>query len=108
MEKVTLSTEDYIHLFHAVPSVQLTQIRSFAEDHKDVTHKMNVKHITDRVYNSSAHIYWEFRNSVPEGRYGLLIEQKLKNGQIGQVTALDTQMMEKIFSHILNKKKGDK
>jgi hypothetical protein len=107
MEKVTLSTEDYIDLFHAIPSVQLTQIRSFAKDHKDVTHEMNVEHITDRVYNSSAHIYWEFRNSVPEGRYGLLIEQRLKNGQTGQITALDTQMIEKIFSHILNKKKGE-
>ena len=107
MEQVKLSTEDYINLFHAIPSVQLTQIRSFAKDHKDVTHEMNVEHITDRVYNSSAHIYWEFRNSVPEGRYGLLIEQKLKNGETGQVTALDTQMIEKIFSHILNKKKGE-
>ena len=107
MEQVKLSTEDYINLFHAIPSVQLTQIRSFAKDHKDVTHEMNVEHITDRVYNSSAHIYWEFRNSVPEGRYGLLIEQKLKNGQTGQITALDTQMIEKIFSHILNKKKGE-
>ena len=108
MEKITLSTEGYINLFHAIPSVQLKQIRSLTEDNKDVTHEMNVEHITDRVYNSSAHIYWEFRNSVPEGRYGLLIEQKLKNGQIGQVAALDTQMMEKIFSHILNKKKGNK
>jgi len=103
MEQVILNTEDYINLFHAIPSVQLTQIRSFAEDHKDVTHEMNVEHITDRVYNSPAHIYWEFRHSVPKGRYGLLIEQKLKNGQIGKVTALDTQMMEKIFTKILNR-----
>jgi len=108
MKKITLSTEDYINLFHEIPSVQLKQIRTLNEDNKDVTHEMNVEHITNRVYNSPAHIYWEFRHSVPKGRYALLIEQKLKNGQIGQVAALDTQMMEKIFSHILNKKKGDK
>ena len=103
MEQVKLGTEEYLQLFHGVSSVQLTQVRSFAENHKDVTSKMNVESITDKLYNSSAHIYCEFRNIIPKGRYGMLVEQKLKNGETGTVIALDTQMMEKIFTKILNK-----
>ena len=103
MKQVKLSTKEYLQLFHGASSVQLTQVRSFAENHKDVTSKMNVESITDKLYNSSAHIYWEFRNLIPKGRYGLLVEQKLKNGETGSIFALDTQMMEKIFTKILNR-----
>ena len=101
--KHTLSTEQYLQMLHEVSSVQLVEVRSFAEDHEDVTSKMNVESITDKLYNSSAHIYWEFRNLIPKGRYGLLVEQKLKNGETGSIFALDTQMMEKIFTKILNR-----
>ena len=104
MEQVKLGTEEYLQLFHGVSSVQLTQVRSFAENHKDVTSKMNVESITDKLYNSSAHIYWDFRNLIPNGRYGLLIEQKLKNGDTANVFAFDTQLLEKIFTKIINRK----
>ena len=105
--KHTLSTEQYLQMLHEVSSVQLVGVRSFAEDHEDVTSKMNVESITDKLYNSSAHIYWDFRNLVPNGRYGLLIEQKLKNGDSANLFAFDTQMLEKIFTKLLNKQKGE-
>ena len=104
MEEHKLSTEQILEMLHEVSSVQLKEVRSFAEDHKDITYKMNVKSITDKLYNSSAHIYWDFRNLIPNGRYGLLIEQKLKNGDTANVLAFDTQLLEKIFTKIINRK----